>query len=344
MRTSKRPSHDGPPPKGWLLQCPPGLAPNLKREMTFVGAIERRQNLFISRQRNHDLIFVNRLRSDENLSQLRMAEMILDCPVFGRFKISQRQLGTMAEALKGMGPRRLVVSVTGRHFQRHDLARFLEREMEARGVRFDDEIEDEVWMFCIDESYYFGMPIRKSRDTEGRELRTLERTGSLPPPVAAALTFAVSPRPDDVVWDPCCGSGTLLAEFHSYAPEARLIGMDIDAEAIKVAMGNLPADAVLENRDSRTSGLEAGSVTAVVANLPFGVQFGKRADNPKLYRSLIEECLRAAHPTNFRGLLFTSDTASLEKAVADFGGIKIEEVIRVKVRGEPAKGYLFTRK
>lgn len=343
MKNTKRPPHDGPPPKGWLLQCPPGLAPNLKRELTYVGAIERRQNLFISRQRNHDLIFVNRLKSDEGLSRLRIAEMILDCPVFGRYKISQRQLGTMAEALKETGPRRLIVSVTGRHFQRHDLARFLEREMEARGVSFDDEIEDEVWMFCIDESYYFGMPIRKSRETEGRELRTLERSGSLPPPTAAALAFAVSPRSDDIVFDPCCGSGTLLAEFGAYAPEARLIGMDIDPEAISVAKANLPSESKLENRDSRTSGLEAGSVTAVVANLPFGVQFGKRADNPDLYRRMIEECLRVAHPTNFRGLLFTSDIASLEKAAAKFTNVKLEEVIRVKVRGEPAKGFLLTR-
>ena len=124
--------HTGPAPTGWLLQSPPGLAASLKRELTYVGAIERRQNIFINRQRNHDLLFVNTLKSDAGLPRLRIAEMILHCPVFGRFKISQRQLGTMAEALKAAGPRRLVVSVTGKHFQRHDLMRFIEREMTAR--------------------------------------------------------------------------------------------------------------------------------------------------------------------------------------------------------------------
>ncbi len=333
--------HTGPAPTGWLLQAPPGLAASLKREMTYVGAIERRQNLFISRQRNHDLLFVNKLKSDAGLSRLRIAEMILFCPVFGRFKISQRQLGSMAEALKEAGPRRLVVSVTGKHFQRHDLARFLEREMSARGYEFDNEIEDEVWMFCIDESYYFGMPLRKARDTEGRDQRLSERRGALPPPAAAALAFALAPKNDDVVLDPVCGSGTLLAEFHSYAPDARLIGLDIDPEAVEIARANLPKNehVMVERRDSRKSGLQGGTVTAVVANLPFGVQFGKREDNPKLYREIIEECLRLRHPTNFRALFFTSDVESLQKAVGALKGIKLEEALRVKVRGELAVGY-----
>ena len=335
--------HDGPAPTGWLLQSPPGLAASLKREMTYVGAIERRQNLFISRQRNHDLLFVNKLKSDEGLSRLRVAEMILFCPVFGRYKISQRQLGSMAEALKAAGPRRLVVAVTGKHFQRHDLLRYLEREMSERGYEFNNEIEDEVWMFCIDESYYFGLPQRKARDTEGRDQRVEERQGALPPPVAASLSFALSPKADDVVLDPCCGSGTCLAEFAAYAPGARLIGMDIDPAAVAIARTNLShvENVTIENRDSRTSGIEPGTVTAVVANLPFGVQFGKKEDNPKLYREIIQECLRLRHPTNFRALFFTSDTTALQKAVSGIEGVELEEALRVKVRGESAVGFML---
>jgi len=333
--------------EGYLLQCAPGLSKVLQKELNFVGATTRDQKLFVKLQRNHDLIFVNRVKSDLRLDEIRTAEMVLKCPAYGRFKISQRQLSLIAETLTLLGPRRLVVSVAGKVFQRQDLARFLSKSMAERGYDFDDEIEDEVWMFCIDESWYFGIPLFKSRAL--REDRAAEREGSLPPTIAAAMAFTSVPRANDVVLDPCCGSGTLLAEFHSYAREATLKGRDIDARAVKIARKNLalitgaPESAIdIVEADSRKSPAGAEQISLTLANLPFGVQYGDRATNPALYRDLIQASLAQATP-DWRGLFLTSDTESFAQAVRDLPVTAPEVMFKVKIRGELATCFRLKR-
>jgi 23S rRNA G2445 N2-methylase RlmL len=331
---------------GYLLQCAPGLAKVLQKELTFVGATSRDQKLFVKLQRNHDLIFANQVKSDLRLDEIRTAEMILKCPAYGRFKISQRQLALMAQTLTLLGPRRLVVSVAGRVFQRQDLARFLTKSMAERGYEFNDDIEDEVWMFCIDESWYFGLPLFKSRAL--REDRAAEREGALPPTVAAAMAFVSVPRASDVVLDPCCGSGTLLAEFHTYARAAKLVGRDIDPAAVKIARRNLASltgapesEIDIAQADSRTASGPEG-LTLTLANLPFGVQFGDRATNPALYRDLIRASLETAS-NDWRGLFLTSDTEAFAQAVRDLPLAAPEVTFKAKIRGELATCFKLKR-
>ena len=326
---------------GFLLQCPPGLANVLKKELNFVGATARDPKMFVKLQRNHDLIFLNHVKSDERLSELRTAEMVLRCPAYGRFKISQRQLGLMADELKNAGPRRLVVTVAGKVFQRQDLARFLTKSMSERGYAFDEDIEDEVWMFCIDESWYFGLPLFKARAMQHRNDRAEEREGSLPPPIAAAIAFAAMPSNDDVVLDPTCGSGTLLAEFNSFAPDAQLFGRDIDFHAVSIAKKNLArvTHADIQVGDSRDLGALGSRLTLTIANLPFGVQFGEKSTNQALYAGILRECLRLKDDV-WRGLFLTSDTDAFEKAAREVPGLSSPEVMfKAKVRGELATCY-----
>lgn len=322
---------------GWLIQTPPGLAKIAQKEMGFAGAIQREQKVFVKLQRNHDLIFVGRAKSDEAFAKLRIPEMILRCPAYGRFKISKTQLGILAEELKKVGPRRLVVQIAGRQFERNDLQRFLFREIEARGYEFDPDVEDEAWMFCIDENWYFGLPVSKAREAKGREERSEERRGSLPPPIAAALAFSCHPREDDVVLDPTCGSGTLLAELHAYAPTAKLVGCDVDANAVAIARQNLNVTgAQIENRDARS--LEDAKFSLTLANLPFGKQFGSKETNLELYRSLIEKCAALRAPGSvWRGVFLTSDTEAFEKALSK--QFASEVLFKVKIRGELATAF-----
>jgi predicted RNA methylase len=310
--------------RAFLLQSPPGLANVLKKEMVFAGLIDRKQELFIKRQRNHDLLFANRLKSSEGFARLRIAEAVYRAPIFGRFKISKRQLDILAGELQALGPRRLVTQIAGRHFDRRDLGRWLEKEAAARGYHFDENVEDEVWMFAIDEAFYFGIPIMKARDVVGRASRVQEREGSLPPPIAAALAFAGGARPDDVILDPVCGSGTLLSEVHAYAPLARRTGLDIDASAIQTARANL-GDATglfLEVADSRQRPVEG--LTLLLANLPFGKRFGDRQTNVDLYRDILINALAKADRARFRAVMLSSDVESLRGA------------FKVKIRGEVA--------
>jgi tRNA G10 N-methylase Trm11 len=70
--------------------------------------------------------------------------------------------------------------------------------------------------------------------------------------------------------DPCCGSGTILAEALAVGWQVR--GTDIDPAAVATARHNVP-EASIEQGDARTIGLADGSVSACVSNLPFGQQY-----------------------------------------------------------------------
>lgn len=334
----------------WLFQSPPGLALVLKRELSFRGALERKQDLFIKRQRNHDLVFANKLKNDAGLPLLRIADSSYRCPIFGRYKISKRQLETLAEELRPLGPRRLVVQVAGRVFDRRDLSRWLEKELSDRDYHFSNDVEDEVWMFCIDEAYYFGIPISKARAAGGRSEREQERQGSLPAPIAAAIAFSGLPQNDDVILDPVCGSGTLLAEAHAYAPQAKRIGVDIDSEAVQISKTNLGArnheNIEILKGDSRKP-LNRKDVSLVLANLPFGRQFGDKKDNPELYFEIFNALLASATDSSkqkWRAVFLSSDLESMRAALSRTPDFDAQDLFRVKIRGELATALLVKRR
>ena len=79
----------------------------------------------------------------------------------------------------------------------------------------------------------------------------------------------------------------------------------------------------------------------VLANLPFGVQFGDKASNPVLYRDLLLECVKLADPERpWRGVFLTSDTESFEKALREVPALSQPEIMfKVKIRGELATCY-----
>jgi predicted RNA methylase len=338
----KRPAGEA---QAWLLRSAPGLARLLIKEMQFRRILPRGEKVLTLRQRNHDLLFLPKLGKPSGLSLLRIAEEIHRCPVYGRYKISNHQLDVLAELLRRTGARRLVVTADGAHFNRHDLGRWLSRELAARGAGLiSGETGPALWLFCIDTAFYFAIAGRTAADAPERSLRKKERPGSLPPAIAAALAFAGMPGESDVICDPVCGSGTLLAEAHAYAPTAQLIGVDSDAAAVDIARRNLRhADgADIRKGDARRLHVEPGRVTLFLANLPFGRQFGTADSNPTLYRKILADALRIGTPGRWQGIYLTSDDEAFRTASREIPGLNIEPLFQVKVRGEPATAYRVT--
>jgi predicted RNA methylase len=309
----------------WVLRCAPGLARLLQDELRFRRLIGKAERATVLRQRNHDLLFLPRLARVLGAGELRLAEEVHRCPVYGRYKLSPSQLDRLAGEVKRC---RLVVSADGSHFDRRDFERFLGRELERRRVRIDDDAP-ELWAFAIDTAYYLCRRLYDDR----RAYRVQERAGSLPPTIAAAMAFLGHPAQDDVILDPVCGSGTLLAEAHGFAAGARLLGFDIDGTAIGIAKRNLESSgAMLTRADGRRTGLPPDSVSLLLANLPFGKQFGDRSENAALYAALMAEMHRIGRP-GWRAVLLSSDEEALRAAVA---GMTVEREFRVQVRGERA--------
>ncbi|GAB1817623.1 N-6 DNA methylase [Herbidospora sp. RD11066] len=96
-----------------------------------------------------------------------------------------------------------------------------------------------------------------------RAWRKATVVGSLHPPVAAAMARLADIRPGHVVFDPCCGAGTLLVEAKAIEPRAIYHGHDIDPKAIQAARANDPAIAW------RTRPREPDRI---LANPPWGVR------------------------------------------------------------------------
>jgi len=332
--SSRRPDEGA---AAWLLRCAPGLAKTLQTELRFNGLVDRRTKGTLLWQRNHDIVFLPQLLRAPQAGDLRIAEEIHRCPVYGRYKISQHQLDVMAGVLR-KGRRHLAVTVDGTRFNRHELGRWLARELKQRGAVLDDAAQRAVFLFCVENSYYFCLPSRTATEAAGRAHRTAEREGSLPPTIAAAMAFLANPRDGEMVLDPVCGSGTLLAEVHAYAPAAHLIGIDSDTGAINAARRNLGhVEGIrLSTGDARATGLPAGSIGLFVANLPFGKQFGSRSQNQELYRDILHEIVRLGRPEGWRAQLLTSDSDALKAAAADIGSLALLQAAPVKVRGEAA--------
>ncbi len=152
------------------------------------------------------------------------------------------------------------------------------------------------------------------------------------------MAFLANPRDDDTVLDPVCGSGTLLAEVHAYAPAARLRGIDQDRQAVAGARRNLAhiSELQLAVGDARATGLADGSLSLFLANLPFGKQFGSPAQNRLLYQDILRELVRLGRPAGWRAALLTSDVEALKAAVAANPGVRPGGATPVKIRGEAA--------
>lgn len=332
----------GPPADAWVLRCAPGLARTLQSELRHDQLVGRGERVDLLWQRNHDLVFLPALPRPPKPHELRIAEELHRCLIYGRFKVSDSQLDRLAGALKGQR-RRLVVTADGRHFNRFDLARFLARELGRRGVRIDDAATQPLFVFCIEQAFYACVPHRTADQVGGREARRAEREGSLPPTIAAAMAFLARPGERDTVVDPVCGSGTLLAEAAAYAPGAELHGVDTDPQAVKTARRNLAGvpQAQIAEGDGRALDLRPGSVTLALANLPFGKQFGDAVENRELYSEILAGLRKLAAPQGFRAAIIAADAELLESA-AEEAGFRADLKVPVKVRGEAATILLLT--
>jgi tRNA G10 N-methylase Trm11 len=78
--------------------------------------------------------------------------------------------------------------------------------------------------------------------------------------------------------DPCCGSGTIVAEALAAGWDAQ--GSDVDQEAVSVARANI-AGAVIGRADALDLPHPDGTFDAVVTNLPFGRQFRPAAEQAR---------------------------------------------------------------
>src|SRR5439155_3721538 len=154
-------------------------------------------------------------------------------------------------------------------------------------------------------------------------------------------------KPRQVVLDPMCGAGTILAEVLELARagEIRLAGVwagDLDASALRAAGPNLRrlGRVLLARWDARYLPLPDQSVDRIICNPPFGKQLGRPEDIGPLYRRFLTECDRILHRRG-RAVLLASDQSALKEAAAAVGWNRVRQA-RIRVLGQPAFVSVWT--
>jgi len=206
---------------------------------------------------------------------------------------------TRCDAISGRANRsrtfRVVVRVRQeRSFRRTDLRAELVRAVgrDRPRWRWADPAGVEVWAV----EHRSGGFVAGLRASDGRMRqhggRAVERPGALRPVVAAAMVRRAG-RPGQLLLDPCCGSGTILAEAVRAGWPVR--GIDIDPTAVRCARRNLPAEPV-QGGDVRRLDLPDGHVDACVSNLPFGRRYAVAGDPATWLRLALIEMARVTRP------------------------------------------------
>jgi len=119
------------------------------------------------------------------------------------------------------------------------------------------------------------------------------------PPLAAAMARLAGPCPDDIVWDPFCGSGLELIERARLGGVRSVLGTDLSAAAIEATLANWRAARMpgvrtqFVQKDFRDflkiPGCTPGSISLLITNPPLG----KRVPIPNL-RGLLQELFTLA--------------------------------------------------
>ena len=174
-----------------------------------------------------------------------------------------------------------------------------------------------------------------------RDERYPWRKGALPASIQPALGYALtryalsfvqSERP--AVFDPFCGSGTLLFACETQADCRALLGVDKSSSAIMIARENAKAGASKARfvcRDILRFEAKSGA-DLVVSNLPFGTRVGSHRENETLYAKFLR---RLPYFLNDGGkaVLYTADARLLERLIKENPKLSLCEKRRTAAGG-----------
>lgn len=183
------------------------------------------------------------------------------------------------------------------------------------------------------------------RPLSARAWRVCNLAGGLNAGVAAAMLELAAVKPGDRVFNPMCGSGTLLVEQGLTFVPARLLGCDHDRAALECSAQNLAAAGVggaeLLVLDAADTGLESGSVDVIVTDPPWGDALGSHKGNADLYPALLSEAARIAAP-GARFVLLTHELKLFERVLRAQRAWRVTEEFGVFHGGHYPRIYLLS--
>ena len=243
------------------------------------------------------------------------------------------------------GPRTygVVSRVAGRHaFRREEIEPPMLRAIGKLLPRWSAATERsaiEVWVQVAGERTLVAARI-SGDDLAQRRYKSAHLPASLKPTVARALVELSEPRPADVMLDPMCGAGTILRERADTGRGRRIIGGDLDADAVDAARTNAGRSALVVRWDANRLPLPDRSVDAVICNPPYGRRIGEIRGLDRLYARSTREMARVLRPDG-RCVLLTGEPDTLFRALPP--ALRIVSKRRILLRGLPVVAFVMVR-
>jgi 23S rRNA G2445 N2-methylase RlmL len=240
---------------------------------------------------------------------------------------------------KGKPTYRLVTQMTGTHgYRRIDagkaLARGLAGKVPASWREAEENAALEIWLTIHGATAVCGVRL-SDRTMRHRTYKEEHRAASLRPTIAAAMVRLAGAEANQVVLDPMCGAGTILAEqlavaWKRGAGAVRVWGGDRDASAVRSAAVNLRrlGEAHLARWDATRLPLPDRCVDRIVSNPPFGKQLGRLEEIGPLYRRALVEYDRVLGPGG-RAVFLIGDPHLLKEAAL---AVRWQTVRKIPVR------------
>jgi tRNA G10 N-methylase Trm11 len=185
---------------------------------------------------------------------------------------------------------------------------------------FDSPSNYDVELILRTDAAGSSLSIRPSFVKDTRFLYRRKDVGaSIHPVVAACLARVSRASAEGTVFDPTCGSATLLIERALLDSQVRLIGQDVSRTAVSAARTNVDAagltDRIRIRRGDSTQPESWPRCDEVLANLPFGMRARHGpADLSVLYRSILANLATRLQPGG-RAVLYTANRKVFETSV-----------------------------
>lgn len=246
---------------------------------------------------------------------------------------------------KGKPTYRLVTQMGGTHgYRRIDagkaMAQGLGGVFPPSWKPADENAAVEIWLTIRGRTAVCGLRL-SDKTMRHRAYKVEHQPASLRPTIAAAMVRLAGAAPGDVVLDPMCGAGTILAEQIELsklrkAGRIETWGGDKDMNMLRAAASNLyrVGPAMVAHWDATRLPLGHESVDRVICNPPFGKQLATPEEIGPLYRAAIMEAQRVLKPGG-RVVLLASDRDALSEAVRPHHWTPSRQ-LRVEVLGQPA--------
>jgi tRNA (guanine6-N2)-methyltransferase len=246
---------------------------------------------------------------------------------------------------KGKPTYRLVTQMTGHHaYLRRDagkaMARGLAGHFPDSWRPAEENASVEVWLSINEATAVCALRL-SDRTMRHRDWKLEHLPASLRPTMAAAMIRLAGAHGGQLVLDPMCGAGTILAEQLVAAERARqaihVVGGDIEVPAVRAAAANLRrlGGESLAHWDATRLPIASSVVDHVVSNPPFGKQLSSPALIRPLYAAMVREYDRVLRPGG-QAVLLASDAAALSAAVGEVPW-KLKRQLRVRVLGQLAR-------